>query len=315
MTSKILASILFLTTIAVSAKAIDNPFRDKTILFLGDSITHSGGYIAELETVLRLKFPKDSFRIINCGLPSETVSGLSEPNHAGGAFARPDLHERLSRVLAQVRPDIVFACYGMNDGIFLPFDETRFQAYQEGMRFLHRAVLERGAVVIHLTPPPYEDLDGTHSFYPEVIAREASWLVAQRKEGWDVIDIYSPMETQLVEEKKKNASFHLAEDGVHPGRRGHELIALEISKTIGIDDGKRETPLSSSKGNDSGRMELLNKVTGRQELLRDSWLTSTRHTRPGLPVGLPLDEAERKARELEVDIAQMAQALGNEKND
>ena len=33
---------------------------------------------------------------------------------------RPDLHERLERVLTQTKPDLVFARYGMNDGIYLP---------------------------------------------------------------------------------------------------------------------------------------------------------------------------------------------------
>ena len=66
------------------------------------------------------------------GLPSETVSGLSEPGHAGGAFPRPDLHERLERVLEQTRPDLIVACYGMNDGIYHPFTEARFEKYQAG---------------------------------------------------------------------------------------------------------------------------------------------------------------------------------------
>src|SRR2546425_2764856 len=38
---------------------------------------------------------------LNLGLPSETVSGLSEEGHAGGQFPRPDLLERLARVLAR----------------------------------------------------------------------------------------------------------------------------------------------------------------------------------------------------------------------
>jgi hypothetical protein len=38
--------------------------------------------------------------VIDAGPPSETVSGLSEEGHAGGQFPRPDLVERLTRVLA-----------------------------------------------------------------------------------------------------------------------------------------------------------------------------------------------------------------------
>ena len=99
----------------------------KRILFLGNSITWAGNYVNDVEAYLRVQYPKRQLEFINVGLSSETVSGLSEPGHAGGSFPRPDLHERLSRVLKQTKPDLVFACYGMNDGIYMPFDNERFQ--------------------------------------------------------------------------------------------------------------------------------------------------------------------------------------------
>src|SRR5258706_9890367 len=90
------------------------------IVFLGDSITYSGQYIDYLESVLLARYPDQRYELLDLGLPSETVSGLSEPGHAGGQFPRPCLFERLDRVLAKTKPDIVFACYGMNDGIYYP---------------------------------------------------------------------------------------------------------------------------------------------------------------------------------------------------
>ena len=63
-----------------------------------------------------------SARVIDMALPSETVSGLSENGHAGGKFPRPDLLERLDQVLRISRPDVVIACYGMNCGIYQPFN-------------------------------------------------------------------------------------------------------------------------------------------------------------------------------------------------
>src|SRR5688500_7174596 len=93
----------------------------KRIVFLGDSITAGGGYVAAFEAWL-LASGKPTPMVINMGLPSETVSGLSEEGHAGGAFPRPDLAERLERVLKTAKPDLVFACYGMNCGIYEPFD-------------------------------------------------------------------------------------------------------------------------------------------------------------------------------------------------
>ena len=87
-----------------------------------------------LEAYFVTRYPGRTIEFINVGLPSETVSGLSEEGHAGGQFPRPDLHERLGRVLEQIRPDLVFACYGMNDGIYLPFNEERFEVQtRDGM--------------------------------------------------------------------------------------------------------------------------------------------------------------------------------------
>jgi hypothetical protein len=103
------------------APAASRPFLEaKRIVVLGDSITYGGEWVEFLETWLRLRFPTAQFDIINLGLPSETVSGLSEAGHAGGAFPRPDLHERLGRALERTKPDLVLACYGMNDGIYFP---------------------------------------------------------------------------------------------------------------------------------------------------------------------------------------------------
>lgn len=70
--------------------------------------------------------------IVNFGLGSETVSGLSEPGHASGQFPRPCLHERLGRILEAYKPTLVLACYGMNDGIYQPLDSARTKAYQDG---------------------------------------------------------------------------------------------------------------------------------------------------------------------------------------
>src|SRR5204863_4762376 len=125
-------------------------------VFLGDSITYSGQYVDDFETFLFLRFPARQFEVINVGLPSETVSGLSEDGHAGGQFPRPDLHERLDRVLAKTKPDLIFACYGMNCGIYLPLDDARFQKYKDGIQWLRDKAKAAGANVIHVTPPTFD---------------------------------------------------------------------------------------------------------------------------------------------------------------
>ncbi len=226
--------------------------KAKRVVFLGDSITYSGQYIAYLETFLATRFPfvvppsggpaKDSSvgkerlkaelrtwpEFINLGLPSETCSGLSEDGHAGGKFPRPDLHERLQRVLDKLKPDLIVACYGMNCGIYLPLSDERFAKYQEGIRYLRAAADAAGAKVIHLTPPNYDPKGGGVAVYNSVLDRYSEWLISQRANGWTVIDIHGPMNAHLAARRKQNPKFVLAGDGVHAGTTGHWLMTQTI---------------------------------------------------------------------------------------
>ena len=77
----------------------------KRILFLGDSITYGGTYIQIIEAAAIAHHPDRFIEMLNLGLSSETVSGLSEDGHAGGQFPRPDLHERLDRVLKELEAE------------------------------------------------------------------------------------------------------------------------------------------------------------------------------------------------------------------
>ncbi|MCW5558200.1 MAG: lysophospholipase, partial [Verrucomicrobiae bacterium] len=130
----------------------------RRVVVLGDSITYGGEWVEWVGTWVRLAYPDARTEILNLGLPSETASGLSEPGHAGGDFPRPDVHERLERVLAKTKPDLLFACYGMNDGIYFPFSEERFQKFREGITRLREAAAHEGVRVIHLTPPVFDPM-------------------------------------------------------------------------------------------------------------------------------------------------------------
>ena len=125
------------------------------IAILGDSIPYSGQWPALVEAALRQAPAYRHAEIVSMALPSETVSGLSEPGHAGGAFPRPCLHDRLDSILSKYAPTLVIACYGMNDGMMQPFSESGFQAYQQGMERLKKRVEDTGAQFIAITPPPY----------------------------------------------------------------------------------------------------------------------------------------------------------------
>ncbi|HEY2573325.1 MAG TPA: GDSL-type esterase/lipase family protein, partial [Verrucomicrobiaceae bacterium] len=284
--------------IAVSLSSAKDPpgLPDaKRIVFLGDSITHDGRYIGYLETVL-LADTNKRYEMLDLGLSSETVSGLSEEGHAGGKFPRPDLHERLDRVLATTKPDLIVACYGMNCGIYLPLDETRFQKFKDGIRFLRDKAASAGARVIHLTPPTFEPGPSQKTpYYNEVLGTYGKWLLQQRNQGWEVIDIHQPMKAFIREHLESNPQFMLAKDGVHPGDEGHWIIARQILNHWGVKADYTTDDFNKPTGTLHALHDL---VSQRLKILSASYLSTAGHKRPGVSPGLPLEDAREKAAEI-----------------
>lgn len=312
-------ALLILGGLSASAAAVASPLDGvRRVVFLGDSNTYAGGYVEDIEAVLRAQNPGLACEFLNLGLPSETVSGLSEPGHAGGQFPRPELRERLGRVLAKTKPDLIVACYGMNCGMYYPFAEERFAKFQEGVRHLRDQAKAEGARLLIVTPPVFDPepiraqtlpaglaeyrrpFDG----YDDVLRRYSEWLIARRAQGWEVVDAHGPTSAYLAEQRRKDPSFRLAGDGVHLNAEGHWLIARAILLHWGVPDeglAKADTVEQALAGLPHGT-EILPLVRRRQRLLKDAWLTATGHTRPGMAKGLPLADAERQAGEADAKI-------------
>lgn len=290
------------------------PPEAKRLLVLGDSITYAGTYVQIIEAALVAAHPDKTYEVMNLGLASETVSGLSEEGHADGKFPRPDLHERLDRVLAKTRPQLVLACYGMNDGIYHPQSPERMKAYQNGMLKLRKKVAAVGAEIIHLTPPVFDPLPikekvlpaqagafpKPYAGYDEVLAAYGAWLLDQRKAGWQVLNIHGPMAAALAEKRKTDAAFTYAKDGIHPNAEGHLLMARPVLEAWGLKVQADGTP-AHPQG--AAILELIKK---KQSLLRDAWLTETGHKRPGVKAGLPIQDAEKQAAELDRQARELA---------
>jgi lysophospholipase L1-like esterase len=308
--SRIALAILILTggSLAIANEPIVQP--EQRVVLLGDSITYAGGYIEMLDAYLATKFPGKRFELINVGLSSETACGLSEPYHP---FPRPNVHERLGRLLTKMKPDVVIACYGMNDGIYHPFDEKRFEAYKAGINQLVVDCEKAGAKVILVTPPPFDPLAnpkkvvkrdakafGYRDIYKhydaEVMAVYAKWITEQagRKDVAAVVDIHTPINAYMEAQRKKNPAFKMSGDGVHVNSTGHRAIASALASGLGFEDF------------DSTKIDpkLSGLVRTRQQLLRDAWLSEVEHKRPGVKKGKPIDAAQREATELTKKITE-----------
>jgi lysophospholipase L1-like esterase len=313
----LLLSILLISP--ALAHAEESPLAGvRRVVFLGDSITYSGQYVEYVEAYMRARDPSLRCEFLNLGLPSENLSGLTEPGHADGRFPRPGLHERLGRVLERLKPDFIVACYGMNDGIYSPYSEERFQTFRDGIQTLRDRAKAIGAKVLHVTPPVFDpapilantlpagldEYRKPYRGYDEVMDLYSAWLLAHRGVGWDVVDGHGPMERRLADERRRNPSFRFAGDGVHINEAGHWLIARPILLHWGTPAAELEDVPTGEQAlaklpNGSAVLKL---VQRKQRLLRDAWLTAIGHKRPEMTKGLPLEEAEEQAAEIEDEI-------------
>ncbi len=295
---------------ALAQPKLEFPVTARRVLFLGDSITHASLYVAWIDMQLRLQGASPRPEIISLGLSSETCCGLSEPGHP---FPRPNVHERLQRALQLIRPDVVVACYGMNDGIYHPFSPQRFAAYQQGIRRLVEKVHQAGAKVVLLTPPPFDPLplkkkgvlkpapktphgyQGIFADYDQVLARYARWILRGDHGADLVVDLRTPMLAVVKEERKKDPQFTLSPDGIHPNERGHRIMAAAVLRAWGVATEMEPPP---------GLWPL---VKRRTRMLHAAYLSAVGHKRPGIKPGLPLKEALARAARLDEQIASLVQ--------
>ena len=273
------------------------------IVMLGDSITFGGQYIVDFEAWLLTQTLDGTPTVINVGLPSETVSGLSEEGHAGGAFPRPDLAERVARVLEATKPDLVFACYGINCGIYLPLSDERFQRYQAGIRHLKQQVEAAGATFVVVTPPCFDDQRAKKEFsYNAVLGHYADWLLAQREDGWQVVDLHGPMTAELAARRQTDPDFTFQPDAVHPNAEGHWFMARQLIRWFGDEKAASVASVEqmlAQRGISPDAVKLLQQRLG---VLRDAYVAAAGHKRPGIRAGLPVSEARQKAAELTEQI-------------
>lgn len=313
-TFALLLCSLFFTPLLPAAEQ-PFPLNAKRILFLGDSNTHAGGFVAYLEAHLRTQGVFPLPELLNVGLSSETCSGLTEPDHP---FPRPDVHERLDRALEKAKPDVVVACYGMNDGIYYPFSEDRFEAYQAGIQKLIDKVHASGAKLILMTPPPYDPeplrakgllkplgekeygYKYVYENYDDVLEKYSAWLLTlkdhpdSKNKVEMIIDLHAPLKQHTLAQRKTNPAYTLAPDGVHFNDEGHRIVADTLLKAWHLTPAQNLNP------------ELTKLITTKTQLLHDAWLTHIHHLRPGVPAGLPLDEANRKANEINQQISNLS---------
>ena len=244
----------------ISARADDDPFADgNTVLFLGDSITQNGRYVAFVETYLWATHPDREVEIVNLGVSGETASGDNET-----LKRRPWIHGRLDAVLEAVTPDVTFVCYGMNDGIYHPPSPERFAHFRWGIDGIVKALEAKGSKVYLITPPPFDAAtkkpeilreEGAEKYgyrepygkYDEVLADYGDWILERGKELAGGIDLGTPLRAYIAAQREADPEFKFG-DGVHPPPSGHLEMALALLDRLGIDREKAAATIEQVTG-------------------------------------------------------------------
>jgi lysophospholipase L1-like esterase len=194
---------------------------------VGDSITHSGPYHGLVWLYYVTRFPERVIEPSNAGLSADTA--------AGGL-------RRLEWDILPHRPTVASVMFGMNDvGRMLYNDPAtpeleekrreRLSSYKESQRLLVKALQERGARVILITPSLFDqtvEVDRPkQTGVNEALAECASFLKTLAAEtGATVVDFHEPMTRLNAEVQRADAKLTIVgPDRVHPGPPGHLLMA------------------------------------------------------------------------------------------
>ncbi|GEM_PF-2873457 len=201
------------------------------ILWLGDSITHACRYTRYLEDYAWSRYPDNDLRFLNTG-----VSG----DRALDVLLRFDLDVR------PFHPDTIFLCLGMNDGGFTTEGkEERFAIFRRHMSLLLDRIRDGGSRCVLISPPPV-DPDAVFPLkglpiprkvgpgYDRVLKDFSEWLEDEAKRRRiPFVDAHGALSSFTRRLRFANPASTLVPDGVHPGRIGAALMALEVLDRIG----------------------------------------------------------------------------------
>ncbi len=287
-----------LATVVVACAQSAEALAGKRIVVLGDSITQGGTYVSFMDYFLQKSRPQLRFEVYPLGLSSETLSGLSEAGHAGGKFPRPSLFERLGRTLEKMKPEVVFACYGINDGIYQPLEEARFKAFQTGVTKLLDQCQAAGVKQVYLvTPPIFDATTKPGEFnYDSVMTAYAAWEVQLKRPGLTVIDLHTAMR------KARDARTEVfSRDRVHPGDDGHLLMARTILAGAGV------TTLDIT-AKEAMADPLFKAVDQLRKLRASKWMAYIGYSRERVVAPTPLGDADEQVAKLQAKVDELRRA-------
>lgn len=203
--------------------------NDKTIVFLGDSITEQRNYTDMIESYVLSRFPTWNVTFRNVGWSGEQMS----------LYARGGYERGIQRDVLAFKPDVVLINLGMNDARDL---DEGLNRYIERSTRLTRDIKKSGARVFLLTPSPEERYEANQpggSAYNNILLRYSKGLkTVAAQENAPFVDQITPFLGVIASGRNarvldsKEGGNRLIPDGIHPDPAGHLVMATSILKGL-----------------------------------------------------------------------------------
>ncbi len=223
--------------------------RGARVMFIGDSITHNGMFLAHIQEYYRTHFPEDGVKIYNAGVGGGNVYGsalryleadlsLFEPTHA----------------VLMIGMNDIWRGHYMQKEHYTDIKITRNRIYYEGVASLAEKLYERGIPLTFCTPTPFDDemacAEAAGKNLAMALTGYGQYCIGlAEKYGAPVVDFNSAMTlvNRRLQEKDPARSL-VGTDRVHPTEEGHAFMATVFLRAQGFTDLPEATAETCERG-------------------------------------------------------------------
>jgi lysophospholipase L1-like esterase len=216
--------VLMLIAPMAEAQLKDNDY----VAIIGDSITEQRQYSVFINQYLLVCKPAQNLQATQFGWGGETSWGFNS---------------RMADDCLPFKPTVATTCFGMNDGGYNKVFDDRIKNYENSQRAIVQKLKAAGVRFIVVGSPGVVDADkfqrqgSSAELYNATLGtfRDIARKVAA-EEGVAFADVHAAMLDVMIKAKAKyGPTYHLGgNDGVHPDRNGHLVMAYALLKALGV---------------------------------------------------------------------------------
>ncbi|GEM_PF-6369489 len=226
---RLLFSFAFVASLHLPAQAQiqSGPLRldpGARVVFLGDSITHMGHYVAAFESALWSLMPEKDLTFFNAGVSGDVAA---------------DALERLDAEVIAQKPDVVTILLGMNDARYRALDSDLLDTYRRDMtHIVQRLTGETQAQVVLLAPSYFDEVsipEGRQAppAYNDTLIRYGT-VCRSLAEQFEChfVDLNRPLLEASAALRAQDESVSLVPDAIHPNAAGGLVMAHALLKGL-----------------------------------------------------------------------------------